>query len=58
MLNTTEILHLNNALIILVRDKKITAPERESLLHKAGLLKLEDGRWRESATSILTMPNI
>ena len=58
MLNITDILHLNNALIKMVRDNKITVEERESLLHKAGLLKLEDGRWRESATSILTMPNI
>jgi|TARA_B110000879_G_scaffold119455_1_gene158677 hypothetical protein len=57
MLSTAEILHLNNALINLVRDNKITALERESLLHKAGLLKLKDGRWRESETSILTIAN-
>ena len=57
MLNTTELIHLNNALIKMVRDEKITAQEREDLLRKAGLLKLEDGRWRESETTVLTLPN-
>lgn len=57
MLNTTELIHLNNALIKMVRDEKITAQEREDLLRKAGLIKLEDGRWRESETTVLTLPN-
>jgi hypothetical protein len=57
MLNTTELIHLNNALIKMVRDEKITAQEREDLLRKAGLLKLEDGRWRESETTVLTLTN-
>lgn len=57
MLNTTELIHLNDALIKMVRDEKITAEEREDLLRKAGLLKLEDGRWRESETTVLTLPN-
>jgi hypothetical protein len=57
MLNTTELLHLNNALIKMVRDEKITAQEREDLLRKAGLFKLEDGRWRESETAVLTLTN-
>jgi hypothetical protein len=54
---TTELFHLNDALIKMVRDKKITSEEREDLLCKAGLLKLEDGRWRESETTVLTLPN-
>ena len=58
MLNTTEYIHLNNALIKMVRDDKITANEREELLRKAGLLKLEDGRWKESDNVILTWSNI
>jgi hypothetical protein len=58
MLSTGELIHLNTCLITLVRDNKITASERESLLHKAGLLKLEDGRWRENSLSILTIPNL
>lgn len=57
MLNTTELIHLNKALIKMVRDEKITAQEREDLLRKAGLIKLEDGRWRESETTVLTLPN-
>lgn len=57
MLNTTELIYLNDALIKMVRDEKITAEEREDLLRKAGLLKLEDGRWRESETTVLTLPN-
>lgn len=57
MLNTTELIHLNDALIKMVRDEKITAQEREDLLRKAGLIKLEDGRWRESETTVLTLPN-
>jgi len=58
MLNTTDHIHLNNTLIKMVRDDKITANEREDLLRKAGLLKLEDGRWKESDTVILTLSNI
>jgi hypothetical protein len=58
MLNTTDYIHLNNTLIKMVRDAKITANEREELLRKAGLLKLEDGRWKESDTVILTWSNI
>ena len=54
---TTELFHLNDALIKMVRDKKITSEEREDLLCKAGLLKLEAGRWRESETTVLTLPN-
>ena len=58
MLNTADYIHLNNTLIKMVRDDKITANEREELLRKAGLLKLEDGRWKESDTVILTWSNI
>ena len=48
---------LNNVLIKMVRSGAITQSEREELLHKAGLLKLEDGKWRESETTILTLVN-
>jgi hypothetical protein len=58
MLVTTDYLCLNRVLIKMVRDNKITAEEREALLHKAGLLKLTDGRWRESESSVLTLQNI
>jgi len=55
MLATTELIHLNKALISMVRENRITTTEREELLHKAGLLKLEDGRWKENGSSILTL---
>ena len=58
MLVTTDYLCLNRVLIKMVIDNKITAEEREVLLHKAGLLKLTDGRWRESESSVLTLQNI
>lgn len=48
---------LNAVLIKMVRTGAITQSERESLLHKAGLLKLQDGRWQESETTILTLSN-
>jgi len=57
MLNTTDLIRLNEVLIKMVRDEKITAQEREDLLRKAGLIKLEDGRWRQSETTVLTLPN-
>lgn len=57
MLNTTDLIRLNDVLIKMVRDEKITAQEREDLLRKAGLIKLEDGRWRQSETTVLTLPN-
>ena len=48
---------LNNVLIKMVRAGQLTASEREDLLYKSGLIKLEDGRWRESETTILTLVN-
>jgi hypothetical protein len=42
----------------MVKDNKITAIERDTLLHKAGLLKLKDGRWRENESTILTLQTI
>jgi len=57
MLATTELIHLNKALITMVRENRITTTEREELLHKAGLLKLEDSRWKENGNSILTLTN-
>jgi len=58
MLCTTEIMNLNKALIIMVREQKITPQEREDLLRKAGLQKLESNRWQKSEGAILTMQNI
>jgi hypothetical protein len=34
----------------MVKANQITSEEREELLHKSGLIKQEDGRWKEMAT--------
>lgn len=54
---TVDFFRLNTVLIRMVRTGKLTNNEREDLLHKAGLLKLEDGRWKESDTAILALVN-
>jgi hypothetical protein len=54
---TAEYLELNSILIKMVRENKITAQEREELLQKSGLLKLEDGKWAQDANSTLTLIN-
>jgi hypothetical protein len=54
---TVDFYHLNTVLIKMVRMGQLTNEEREGLLHKSGLIKLEDGRWQESNTSILTLIN-
>ena len=48
---------LNDVLLKMVRIGLLSQVEREELLRKAGLLKLEDGRWRESENTILTLFN-
>jgi len=58
MLVTTDFLSLDRVLIKMVKDNKITAIERDTLLHKAGLLKLKDGRERENQSTILTLQTI
>jgi len=54
---TVDFYHLNTVLIKMVRMGQLTNEEREGLLHKSGLIKLEDGRWQESDTAILTLVN-
>lgn len=54
---SVDFFRLNNVLVKMVRAGQLTASEREDLLYKSGLIKLEDGRWRESETTILTLVN-
>ena len=54
---TVDFFHLSNVLIKLVRTGKLTQSEREDLLHKAGLLKLENNEWKQPNGSILTLHN-
>ena len=54
MIKTVEYFRLNEVLEKLVQEEKVTAEFREELLHKAGLLKLDDQRWKMEDGSVLT----
>tara|TARA_B100000989_G_C19360738_1_gene393148 strand:+ start:110 stop:331 length:222 start_codon:yes stop_codon:yes gene_type:complete len=47
MLITADYLRLSEILKKMVGANVITNEEREELLHKSGLIKQEDGRWKE-----------
>ena len=47
MLITADYFRLNNVLIKMVEANQLTEGEREELLHKSGLIKQEDGTWKE-----------
>jgi len=55
MLVTAEYFRLATILHKMVLSNQITSIEREALLHKSGLIKLEDNRWKEPDGAILTM---
>jgi|TARA_B110000908_G_scaffold151169_1_gene185702 hypothetical protein len=57
MLVTAEYLRLATILHKMVLNNQITSNEREALLHKSGLIKLEDNRWKEPEGAVLTMNN-
>lgn len=52
---STEQFLLNKALSKMVLYGLLLNTEREELLHKAKLLKLEDGKWKDSKGSILIL---
>lgn len=54
MLITTDYLRLHDILQKMVEFNQITALDREALLNKSGLIKLEDNRWKEPSGAILT----
>lgn len=47
MLITADYFRLNEILKKMVEDNQLTNGEREELLHKSGLIKQEDGTWKE-----------
>lgn len=57
MLSTSELLRLNEILVKMVQNGMITDLDRESLLCKTGLVKLEGNRWRESETTVIKFLN-
>ena len=54
MLITIDYLRLQDILQKMVEFNQITALDREALLNKSGLIKLEDNRWKEPSGAILT----
>jgi len=50
MLITADYFRLSTILNKMVAANQITTNEREELLHKSGLIKQEDGRWKELPT--------
>jgi len=50
---TIDFFRLNDVLVKMVRNGQISNAEREDLLHKSGLTKLEDGKWQENENCIL-----
>ena len=50
MLITADYFRLSELLNKMVKANTITSEEREELLHKSGLIKQEDGRWKEIPT--------
>jgi hypothetical protein len=58
MLITAEYLRLQGILKQMVDFNQITAQDREALLRKSGLIKLEDNRWKEPSGAILTFNTI
>ena len=50
MLITADYFRLSGILNKMVEANAITSKEREELLHKSGLIKQEDGRWKEIPT--------
>ena len=47
MLITADYFRLSTILKKMVAANQITTNEREELLHKSGLIKQEDGRWKD-----------
>ena len=47
MLITADYFRLNEILKQMVEANQLTNGEREELLHKSGLIKQEDGTWKE-----------
>ena len=54
---TADHFRLNDILLKMVLNGSILNKDREELLHKAKLLKLKDGRWKDSDGAILFLRN-
>jgi hypothetical protein len=52
---TIHYFRFNEILVLMVREGKLSNIERETLLEKAGLLRLEDNKWKQEDGSILSL---
>lgn len=52
---TAEYFQIDSILTKMVLNGSISNDDREELLHKAKLLKTEDGKWKDSNGDILTL---
>lgn len=52
---TSDHFQLNKVLVKMVLNGLLMENEREELLHKSELIKLKDGRWKDSKGAILTL---
>lgn len=55
MLVTTDYLRLLNILQKMVIANQLTEKQASELLHKSGLIKLEDNKWEEPSGGILSI---
>lgn len=54
---TIDYIHFNSVLINMVKNGQISKSDRDILLHKSGLTKLEDGTWKQNNNNILKIKN-
>lgn len=52
---TIHYFRFNEILVLMVREGKLSNSERLDLLAKAGLLRLEENKWKQEDGSILTL---
>ena len=55
MLVTTDYFHLINILKKMVIANQLTEKQASELLHKSGLIKLKENKWKEPSGAILTI---
>ena len=55
MLVTTDYLRLLSILQKMVIANKLTEKQASELLHKSGLIKLKENKWKEPSGAILTI---
>jgi len=55
MLVTTDYLRLLNILQKMVIANQLTEKQASELLHKSGLIKLEENKWKEPSGGILSI---